>query len=78
YHSVKDELLSKQLAYIDPLTGYLVDRDSYLSGYVKEKLKIAKEASVNDNAFLVNVKALEANQPKYETDVFFNISSTWI
>ncbi|MCC0649293.1 DUF960 family protein [Clostridioides sp. ZZV15-6598] len=78
YHSVKDELLSKQLAYIDPLTGYLVDRDSYLSGYVKEKLKIAKEASVNNNAFLVNVKALEANQPKYETDVFFNISSTWI
>ncbi|HBE9437479.1 Uncharacterised protein [Clostridioides difficile] len=47
YHNIKNELLSKQLAYIDPLTGYLVDRDNYLSGYVKEKLKIAKEASLN-------------------------------
>lgn len=78
YHNIKDELLSKQLAYIDPLTGDLVDRNSYLCGYVKEKLKVAKEASIKNNAFLVNVKALEANQPKYETDVFFNISSTWI
>lgn len=78
YHNIKNELLSKQLAYIDRLTGYLVDRDNYLSGYVKEKLKIAKEASIKDNTFLVNVKALEANQPKYETDVFFSIDSTWI
>lgn len=61
----------------DPSTNQYVTADEYLSGNVKEKLKIA-EASTEE--FRVNVEALLRVQPKDLTasEIDVNLGCTWI
>lgn len=57
------ELLATHLAFVNPVSGLLEDRDSYLSGFVRKKLAEAKEAAESDISFSRNVDALLAVQP---------------
>lgn len=54
--------------------------DEYLSGNVREKLRIAKELSKNNSSLDINVKSLEAVQPEElnATDISIRLGSTWI
>ncbi len=54
--------------------------DEYLSGNVRDKLRIARAASGNDPAFLINVEALEKVQPidLEASDIDVRIGTTWI
>lgn len=54
--------------------------DEYLSGNVREKLRIAQKYAETDNAFKVNVEALEAIQPKDLTasEITVRLGTTWI
>jgi len=48
----------------DPQTGLYQTADIYLSGNVREKLALAKEAVESDASFKINVEALTKAQPK--------------
>jgi len=48
--------------YGDP--NIWVTADEYLSGNIREKLKIAKEFAEDDHRFNINVKCLEEVMPK--------------
>ena len=50
------------LVYNDPEVGWTT-ADEYLSGNVREKLRIAEDAAKHDNAFTANVTALKDVQP---------------
>ncbi len=54
--------------------------DEYLSGNVREKLRIAQKYAETDSAFKVNVEALEAVQPKDLTasEITVRLGTTWI
>lgn len=79
YEDVKKELLEDNSIFLNPATMKYEYRDQYLSGYVKEKLKIAKEfEKVEPEKFTANVQALELNQPEYETDIYYTIASPWV
>ena len=54
--------------------------DEYLSGNVREKLKIARLAAQNDNRYTSNVEALEKAQPKDldASEIDVRIGATWI
>ena len=54
--------------------------DEYLSGNVREKLKIARLAAKNDNRYTSNVEALEKAQPKDldASEIDVRIGATWI
>lgn len=54
--------------------------DEYLSGNVREKLKIARLAVQNDNRYASNVEALEKAQPKDldASEIDVRIGATWI
>lgn len=68
------------LAYRDPADGALVESALYLSGNVRRKLAQAKQAAESDPRYLVNVRALEENQPEdlEASDITANIGATWI
>ncbi len=51
------------LAWEDPATGTLVPNARYLSGNVRTKLDVAREAAALDPRFTANVSALEAVLP---------------
>lgn len=57
-----------------------VTSDEYLSGNVREKLKIAKMAAETDHKFDINVMALEAVIPKdlEAHEISLRLGSTWI
>ena len=80
----KEEIISSLLAdeeiYKVPFENKYETRAWYLSGYVKEKLKAAKIAAADDKQYEVNVKALEAVQPKDipYNEIFACLGSTWI
>lgn len=63
----------------DPLTGWQT-ADEYLSGRVREKLKIARRAAERAPAYTVNVEALEKVQPKDLTagEIGVRLGTTWI
>ncbi|MGV9277684.1 DEAD/DEAH box helicase family protein, partial [Streptomyces griseosporeus] len=50
--------------FTDPLTGDLLYSADYLSGDVRTKLEIARQATKRDPAFQVNVAELERVQPR--------------
>ena len=54
--------------------------DEYLSGNVREKLKIARLAAQNDNRYASNVEVLEKAQPKDldASEIDVRIGATWI
>ena len=59
----KDQIIERRAAFENPESGLLEPRDLYLSGNVKEKLRIATAAAKSNPAYAVNVEALEAVQP---------------
>ena len=66
--------------YKDPMQENYVTADEYLSGNVREKLKIAGEFAKNDNRYKINVKALEQVQPKdlSASEISVRLGATWI
>lgn len=71
--------LSERLFKLPFKDGYET-ADTYLSGYVKDKLKLAKTAAEKDEQFKVNVSALERVQPKDipYNEIFAPMGATWI
>ena len=70
----KDPLSSDQ-----PEAGWQT-ADEYLSGNVREKLRIAQTAARSDSAFEVNVEALAKAQPKDldASEIDVRLGATWI
>lgn len=72
--------LARGLIYESPETGGWETADEYLSGNVRRKLAIAREAAAADPRFAPNVAALEAAQPEpipyYDIDA--KLGSPWI
>ena len=48
----------------DPATGVWETSDAYLSGNVREKLRLAKEAAADHPEYAINVRCLERVQPE--------------
>ena len=63
----------------DPLSGWQT-ADEYLSGNVRQKLRIAQRAADRDPAFQINVEALERAQPKDldASEIEVRLGATWI
>ena len=62
---VSSELLSRELAYLNPLTNRLETREDYLSGNVREKYeRVRTLVSEGDDRFKANRSALAAVLPK--------------
>ena len=64
----------------DPQKGVWQTADEYLSGNVRRKLRIAKDAAEQDPAYQVNVDALTAAQPKDldASEIEARLGATWI
>jgi N12 class adenine-specific DNA methylase len=63
----------------DPDAGWET-ADDYLSGNVRDKLRVAKAMSEENPRFLINVEALEKVQPEWveAPDIDVRIGTTWI
>ena len=63
----------------NPVAGYET-ADEYLSGNVREKLRVAKAAALENPAYGINVEALEKVQPESieASDIDVRIGTTWI
>lgn len=66
--------------YKDPILEKYVTSDEYLSGNIREKLKIAKEFAENNEEYKNNVKALENVIPKdlSASEISVRLGATWI
>ena len=66
--------------YKDPIQEKYVTADEYLSGNVREKLRIARQFAENNKEYEKNVKALEKSQPKDLTasEISIRLGATWI
>lgn len=78
-----EEQLIKELEgsiYKDPMLDKYVTADEYLSGNIREKLKIAQEFSKNNPEYEINVKALESVKIKdlSASEISVRIGATWI
>ena len=64
----------------DDGAGVYVTADEYLSGNVRDKLRIARLAAQQDSAFAINVEALEKAQPKdlEASEIDVRLGATWI
>lgn len=64
----------------DDSAGVYVTADEYLSGNVRDKLRIARLAAQQDSAFAINVEALEKAQPKdlEASEIDVRLGATWI
>ena len=64
----------------DPLTDNYETSDDYLSGNVREKLKIARQFAENHPEYAVNVEYLEKVQPKEldASEIEVRLGATWI
>ena len=80
----KDEAeITKELSgviYLDPETRTWQTADEYCSGNVREKLRLAQAAAAEDEAFTVNVDALQAVQPKDldASEIDVRLGATWL
>lgn len=79
YKSIEDELLQNKLAFKDPQTDKLVISHEYLSGNVRDKLKIAElyntDSSYQNNIDELN-KVIPLNIPIHLIEI--NLGCTWI
>lgn len=77
--SVKAEILSSKLGFVDPKTGKLEVSHEYLSGNVREKLAYAKEHNA-DGSFDKNIEELEKIIPTTIPSTYISpqLGSTWI
>lgn len=78
-----EEQLIKELEgsiYKDPMLNKYVTADEYLSGNIREKLKIAQEFSKNSPEYENNVKALESVKIKdlSASEISVRLGATWI
>lgn len=75
-----NRLLEEGAAYKDPVTGELQDKDTYLSGNVREKLEVAIAASENNPEYKKNVDDLMEVQPETVRfgDISFRLGTPWI
>lgn len=78
----KEELVEelKGAIYKIPYTNEYVTADEYLSGSIREKLKIAKEAFEYDKSLEINVKSLEDTIPKdlSPSEISVRLGASWI
>ena len=77
------EEIAKELAGVvfhNPVTEKWETADEYLSGNVREKLKVAKVFAENHPEFAINVSALVGVQPKEldASEIEVRIGATWI
>ena len=74
------QLRQKRLVFEDPTSGRLIDRASYLSGNVREKLAIATEKVAFHPELSPNVQALEAVMPATVpfAAISFQLGSVWL
>lgn len=77
---VVEDMLHDGVAYREPLTGNLVDKSTYLSGNVREKLEEARIAAERDPAFEKNVEDLINVQPETIRfgDISYRLGTPWI
>lgn len=77
---VQQALLTTELAYQNPTSGRLEDRDTYLSGNVRKKLAAATVAAKSDARYAVNQRALAAVLPATipVPVITFRLGSAWI
>ncbi len=77
---VKQEIIAKGLGFEDPATGRVVPKDEYLSGNVKEKLRVAQQSAGESSQYQVNVEALHAVQPEPLKihQIKFSLGATWM
>ncbi len=61
---VLSDLQEQKLIYLDPTSQEWQTQDQYLSGDVRDKLKLAQTAASENVQFQSNVQALEAVQPR--------------
>lgn len=77
-----DEIIKelKGVIYKNPENDKWETADEYLSGNVREKLKIAKLYVEDDESYSGNIKALEEVQPKHleASEIDVKLGSTWI
>lgn len=66
--------------YKDPISERYVTADEYLSGNIREKLKIAREFAENNEEYKNNIKALENVIPKdlSASEISVRLGATWI
>ena len=78
--AVKNELTATATAFENPASGQWEDRSTYLSGYVKEKLKQARIAAADHPFYLKNVAELEKVQPAPRpiNKIGVTLGSTWV
>ena len=64
----------------DPVKNEWQTADEYLSGNVRQKLREAEQAAAADPAYLPNVEALRASQPKDldASEIEVRLGATWI
>ncbi|MDD5457875.1 MAG: helicase-related protein [Phycisphaerae bacterium] len=77
---VQKQLLDSGIAYDNPATGLWETSERYLSGNVREKLRVAEVAANSDKHFEKHVKALAEIQPKTVgiKDIHFRLGAAWI
>ena len=81
--SIPEEALITELAgriYKDPESGTYLSADDYLSGNIRQKLRIASEAAASDQQYTANVTALEGALPKWvsASDIEVHMGAVWI
>jgi len=76
----RDQLLTSKLAFENPKSGLLEDADSYLSGFVRTKLREAEEEAKVNPDFERNAKELKKVVPKDipSSMIEFKLGSTWL
>lgn len=74
------QLLDEKLVFRNPENGLLETPEHYLSGNVRRKLAIAKDAAAEDPALVTNVEALTAIQPltKPFRKIRVVLGSSWV
>lgn len=77
--NVQDEMLSQELAFINPVTGIMEERSEYLSGNVREKLLQAQQAN-ESGLFNANIRALTKIVPLDIPlpQIKISLGSTWV
>lgn len=72
---IKEEIIEKELAYIDPISKELIPANKYLSGNIRKKLAIAVSFG-----YEVNEKALRGVLPPLipAEDIVCQLGATWI
>jgi N12 class adenine-specific DNA methylase len=78
--SVIEELEAERLIYHDPETRTWVSADEYLSGNVRLKLSLARNAALLDSSYQANIEALLTIQPKELSpgEIYARLGTAWI